>query len=176
MIQTNWCVITGAPCSGKTTTIKALEKLGYAVGHGVTRPFIALQKQKNSIMNNPLYFQQQVFKLRKEREIFLEPSKLVFLDRGIPDSIAYYKIRQFDYEKVSNAAKIKRYKHVLLLARLPLEDDGVRFEDDSRANTLEKLIEQSYSELGYKITHIPICPIQKRINLILDETLKITCA
>ena len=32
-IATNWHVITGAPCSGKTTVIRELERRGYSVVH-----------------------------------------------------------------------------------------------------------------------------------------------
>ena len=146
MIQTRWCVITGAPCSGKTTTIEALERLNYTVSHGVTRSYITLQHHNNH-PNDPLYFQQQIFKLRRERETYLDPSKLIFLDRGLPDCMAYYKIRKFNHRTVTNIAKIKRYRYVFLLDRFPLEDDGIRFEDDARAGMLETLIEQSYLEL-----------------------------
>ena len=40
MQQTNWHVITGAPCSGKTAVISELEHLGYPVVHEVARAYI----------------------------------------------------------------------------------------------------------------------------------------
>ena len=40
MQQTNWHVITGAPCSGKTAVIRELEQLGYPVVHEVARAYI----------------------------------------------------------------------------------------------------------------------------------------
>ena len=38
--QTNWCVITGAPCSGKTAVIYELKQGGYKVIHEVARAYI----------------------------------------------------------------------------------------------------------------------------------------
>ena len=37
MKNTQWYVITGPPCSGKTTLIDKLEALGYPVVHEVAR-------------------------------------------------------------------------------------------------------------------------------------------
>ena len=37
MQQTNWHVITGAPCSGKTGVIRELGQLGHLVVHEVAR-------------------------------------------------------------------------------------------------------------------------------------------
>ena len=39
-IATNWHVITGAPCSGKTTVIHELEHRGYSVIHEVAQAYI----------------------------------------------------------------------------------------------------------------------------------------
>ena len=40
MQRTNWYVITGAPCSGKTAVICALEQMGCQVVHEVARAYI----------------------------------------------------------------------------------------------------------------------------------------
>ncbi|MBW1726234.1 MAG: AAA family ATPase [Deltaproteobacteria bacterium] len=46
MQRTNWYVTTGAPCSGKTAVISALEQLGYPVVHEVARAYIDEELKK----------------------------------------------------------------------------------------------------------------------------------
>ena len=56
--DTNWYVFTGAPCSGKTSVILALEKDNYRVIHEVARGYIDSQLQKGhslaEIKSDPL--------------------------------------------------------------------------------------------------------------------------
>lgn len=40
VIQTAWCVLTGAPSCGKTTVLKALESLGYTSVPEAARAYI----------------------------------------------------------------------------------------------------------------------------------------
>src|SRR5579872_2819615 len=40
MIKTNWCVLTGAPCSGKTTALNVLKDLGYRCIPEMARVYI----------------------------------------------------------------------------------------------------------------------------------------
>jgi len=46
MQRTNWYVITGAPCFGKTAVICKLEQLGYQVVHEVARSYIDKELNK----------------------------------------------------------------------------------------------------------------------------------
>jgi len=46
MRQTNWHIITGAPCSGKTTVINEIERRGIRVIHEVARAYIDRQLGK----------------------------------------------------------------------------------------------------------------------------------
>ena len=46
MRQTNWHVITGAPCSGKTAAISEIERRGIRVVHEVARSYIDQQLNK----------------------------------------------------------------------------------------------------------------------------------
>ena len=44
--RTNWYVITGAPCSGKTSVINAFEQQGFLVVHEVARAYIDEELQQ----------------------------------------------------------------------------------------------------------------------------------
>ena len=50
--DTNWCVFTGAPSSGKTSVIEEMAHRGYAVQNEVARELIegALRNGKNEIL------------------------------------------------------------------------------------------------------------------------------
>jgi len=50
MQQTNWHVITGAPCSGKTSVICELERLGHPVVHEAARAYIDKELEKGKTM------------------------------------------------------------------------------------------------------------------------------
>jgi predicted ATPase len=39
-MQTRWCVLTGAPCAGKTAVINELERRGHGVVHEVARAHV----------------------------------------------------------------------------------------------------------------------------------------
>ena len=50
MIETNWCVITGGPSSGKTTLINYLANQGYQIAPEVARSYIKkLLGQNNTL-------------------------------------------------------------------------------------------------------------------------------
>jgi len=91
MKQTNWHVITGAPCSGKTTVIRELEQLGYPVVHEVARAYIDERLKTGETIDrikaDILSFERHILykKIAIEQSLFKEET--VFLDRAVPDSI-----------------------------------------------------------------------------------------
>ena len=95
MIQTNWYVITGGPGSGKTTTIDVLAGRGYKTTIEHARHYIDTQHQKgrtiDEIRKNQEEFQLGVLHMQMEQEAQLAPEELVFLDRALPDALAYYR-------------------------------------------------------------------------------------
>ncbi|PKL72547.1 hypothetical protein CVV26_00860 [Candidatus Kuenenbacteria bacterium HGW-Kuenenbacteria-1] len=91
----NWYVLTGGPSSGKTTLIKELKKLGYIVFLEAARVFIDKEIAKGKILkeirNNETEFQKKILKIKIKTEKIAPKNKIVFFDRAIPDSIAYYQ-------------------------------------------------------------------------------------
>jgi predicted ATPase len=83
----NWYVITGAPCSGKTTVLNSLKDLGYEVVPEVARTYIdelifsGLSIEQ--IRSNETKFQDDVLIKKYELEESLDKNKIIFLDRGI---------------------------------------------------------------------------------------------
>lgn len=171
MRYTNWNVITGAPSSGKTSVIYELEKLGYRVVHEVARAYIdeELQKGKSlkEIKADQLVFERHILHKKIEIEKALPDDEVIFLDRAIPDSIAYFKLEQLNSDEPREKSRAIRYHKIFLFDRLGLESDPVRSEDDRIASQLERLLECIYHTLGYKVIRVPIFSVKLRTDFIL---------
>ena len=170
--KTNWVVITGAPCSGKTTIIQRLESKGYHVAHEVARAYISdllREDPQHPKLNHDSHMQDKILSLKRAREKFLNPKDKVFFDRGVPDSLAYYRLYQLDEAVVRDKLHRFIYKAVFYLDPLPLVKDDIRKEDEATAKEIGELIQQGYTELGYSLIHVPVLPIQERLAFILDK-------
>jgi len=169
----NWYVITGGPSSGKTTILKELAKLGYLIYPEAARVFIdremAKGKSLEEIRGNEAEFQEKVFKIKVEIEKSAPKDEIVFFDRAIPDSIAYYQICGLDPKEVLKLCKRKRYRKIFFLEQLPLEQDYARTEDKKTIERLNKLLKESYKKLGYEVIKIPAMSVKDRLERILKE-------
>ena len=168
-----WYVITGPPSSGKTTLINELSKLGYLTYPEAARVIIdremAKGKSIEEIRKNEAEFQKKVFRMNVEIERAAPKDKIVFFDRAIPDSIAYYQLYGLDPKEVFDACKKIRYKKVFFLEPLPFVKDYARIENGKTVEKLTNLLKENYKKLGYKIVTIPAMPVKERLNKILKE-------
>ncbi|UCD91130.1 MAG: ATP-binding protein [Desulfobacterales bacterium] len=173
MRRTNWYVITGAPCSGKTAVISGLEQKGHQVVHEVARAYIDEQLQKGQsiaqIKTDILSFESHILYKKIEIEQSLPKSSVIFLDRAVPDSIAYYMIEGLNPDDPIQKSKLIRYKNIFLFERLRFEKDDVRSEDEKIAAQLDRLLQTSYEMLDYDIIYVPVMPVDKRIDFILER-------
>ena len=94
--STRWSVITGAPCSGKTAVIRMLEQRGHKVIHEVARAYIDNELMKGKalteIKTDEWSFERHILMEKVRIEARLKKDEIIFFDRGVPDSIAYYKL------------------------------------------------------------------------------------
>jgi len=173
MRLTNWHVITGAPCSGKTTVIYALEKVGYRVVHEVARAYIDHEIKKgktiHQIKADILAFERHILYEKIEIEASLPEHETIFLDRAVPDSIAYFKLKGLDSLEPIEKSHAVRYQKIFLFQRLGFEKDAVRSEDDKMADRLNDLLKKSYQMLGYEIIQVPLLAVEKRVDFILKH-------
>ena len=169
--KTNWCVITGAPCSGKTTVIRALEASGFPVVHESARSIIegelAAGRDPGQIRRDPLAFQRRVLSAKLALERRLPALDTVFLDRGIPDSIAYFRLSGLDPEAPLYHAHRVRYRRIFFFERLPLTADKVRSEAPETVARLDALITAAYRELGYAVIRVPVLGVAARVDFVL---------
>lgn len=92
---TNWYVITGGPSSGKTTTVNILNSRGYRTTIEHARHYLdsqrAVGKTVEEVLEHQAEFQLGILNMQLEQERTLSPADVVFLDRAIPDALAYYR-------------------------------------------------------------------------------------
>lgn len=172
-IDTNWCVVTGAPCAGKTTLIDQLAARGFAVAAEVAREYIDAQLSAGltlqQIRADALHFERHILLAKTRLECALSPHRLIFLDRAIPDSTAYFRLEGLDPTEPQALSRKFRYRKIFLLERLEFAPDGIRSEDDAIAARLETLLVETYVQLNYPIIRVPVLPVAQRLALVLGQ-------
>lgn len=168
---TRWCVITGPPCSGKTAVISELARRGFRVLAEAARSFIDSELNKGrslaEIKSDPAQFEGHIFRTKLGTEARLPADERVFLDRALPDSIAYYRLEGLDPAEPRRYSLRVRYSRVFLFEPIEFTKDPVRSEDAETAARIERLIEEAYSELNYAIVRVPLMPVAQRADFVL---------
>ena len=171
--QIKWYVITGAPCSGKTAVIEELERRGYGVIHEVARAYIDRQLSRGmqlyQIKADVLQFERHILHEKVRIEASLSKSETIFFDRGIPDSIAYFKLEGLDPEEPLRYSKSSSYRLIFFFERLDFLKDKVRSEDVKIAARLNDLLLTAYRQVGYDIVMVPVMPVIDRADLVLEN-------
>lgn len=105
-----------------------------------------------------------------EQEAALSPDDVVFLDRAIPDALAYYRFLDLPVdEELTRALVTVYYKKVFILDLLPFVPDYARTEDQLAQKQIHELITQVYDELPFPIVKVPVLRPDERVNFILES-------
>jgi predicted ATPase len=172
--KNNWYVITGAPSSGKTTTLEYLGKKGYKIYYEWARIYIDEEIKKGrtiqEIRKHELSFHKKILDLKVDFEKKLDPAELAFMERGIPDSTAYMKMAGVENDKDLVAANKKcAYKKVFLMELIKYEKDYARTESQEEAMIIDSLLEKSYTDLGMEVIRVPKMSVEERAQFIIDN-------
>lgn len=166
-----WYVLTGGPCAGKTTTIFELEKRGHSVIPEGARLIIdeklSAGQRIEEIVMHPDWLSSVV---RRVRDMHLEVPKEepCFFDRGVPDSVAYYRLGHKPVDdELREAMSAVRYRKVFLLNLVDFVNDEARSETPEQAMILHGLIREAYVDQGYDIIEVPVLPVTERADFIL---------
>lgn len=172
--KTNWCVITGAPSSGKTSVVEELMHRGYPVQNEVARELFETCLKNGETLQQIRSDEKKVQALQKQilerilaREMSLDTKKTIFMDRGMPDSITYFRLAKLSTLESRSMSHLFQYRAVFIFDRLPIVKDNVRTEDDTQADKIDKMLEEDYKSVGYAPIRVPVVPIKERAEFIL---------
>ncbi|NND65719.1 MAG: ATP-binding protein [Gammaproteobacteria bacterium] len=172
----NWYVITGGPSAGKTSIINALAEQGFHIEHESARLVIDEALANGQTIeelrgDQEEQFQEIVFDHKLKREQQLDSKELIFFDRGMQDTFAYYQLHGFTIpEAMQQAMDQSDYKKVFLLESHGFEEDYARTESEAETQKLFRLLKEGYQRSGLLVEVIPtFSTIEERIDFFLDE-------
>ena len=172
-VQTNWHVITGASCSGKTTLIDQLTDHGFRTAAEVGRLYIekelAAGRTLEEIRADRAAFTRRLYDMMIKRERVLPADEVAFLDRGLPDAFAFYRIAGMNPNDILGDCFQNRYASVFMLDRLPYQQDGVRAGDDESAAYFDEWMWRDYSAVGYPVVRVPVLTPEERLAFVLER-------
>jgi predicted ATPase len=171
-VQTNWHVIAGAQSCGKTTLIDRLADQGIQTVPEGARLYLeremASGRTIDEIDENRAARQHGILDMHLRIEGELRATDVAFLDRAVPDCLAWWRAYGMNPNEVLPECFRHRYASVFVLDRLPIQGDGLRPEDEALAAFLDEWIARDYSALGYRVMRVPVLPPEERIAFVLE--------
>ncbi len=170
-------VIIGGPGTGKTTLISELARRGYCCYPEISRE-VTLEARRQGIeqlfLENPLLFSELLLEGRKKQyqNALAEPYPVVFIDRGIPDVLAYMHYIGDSYPSgFDDACREHRYSRIFLLP--PWEEiyvsDDARYENFEQSLLIHRHLCETYSGYGYDLVEVPRGTAEHRAEFILSN-------
>ncbi|MDO1500349.1 ATP-binding protein [Winogradskyella maritima] len=175
-MNTKTIVITGGPGTGKTTLINALIDKGYTCFEEISRA-VTLKAREEGIeqlfLTEPLKFSEMLLAGRKTQFEDAKASNedLVFLDRGLPDVLAYMDYIGDDYpQEFIDECASNTYDKVFILAPWQeiFKSDSERYENFDQALQIHQYLLDTYARFGYDLIDVPFGSIEDRVAFILD--------
>lgn len=170
-------VIIGGPGTGKTTIIEGLTAQGYCCYPEISRE-VTMEAKKQGIeqlfLEKPLLFSELLLEGRKKQyhSAKAEPHNIVFLDRGIPDVLAYMHYIGDSYPAFfDQACREHLYTKIFILP--PWEEiyvsDDERYENYEQAKLIYGHLKETYEKYGYHLIEVPKGTVEERILFILNQ-------
>lgn len=175
-MNTKRIVITGGPGTGKSSIITELLKRGHTCLEEISRQVI-LDARKNGVdqlfLKDPLLFSKLLLKGRKQQYLSaLEyQSEMVFIDRGLPDVLAYMDFigdaYPMDFEETCQN-HIYDYVFILEPWQEIFTQDNERYESFEQAVKIHHHLLETYKKYEYNLLDVPFDSVEKRADHILD--------
>ena len=125
-------------------------------------------------LKEPLLFSEMLLKgrIKQFTNALNETADVVFIDRGIPDILAYMHYIGDAYPPVFNEACEKHcYTKVFIFP--PWEaiyvSDNERYENFEQAKLIHNHLVETYKKYGYQLIEVPKTDLASRITFILKN-------
>ena len=177
ILQKEIVVIIGGPGTGKTTIIDGLITKGYCCYPEISRE-VTMEAKKQGIeqlfLENPLLFSELLLEGRKKQfqNAIAEPHQVVFLDRGIPDVLAYMHYIGDSYPAFfDQACREHSYSKIFILPPWEeiYESDEARYENYEQAKLIFEHLKETYQKYNYELIEVPKATVEERILFILNQ-------
>jgi predicted ATPase len=171
--------ISGTTHSGKTTLVEALHR--HTGVRGVPEPARSVQRRLErgegssratvTGSGGENRFSEIVLKRRLELEAKLRPERSYFLDRGLLDNLAYYRVGGACTKAFDSLRLPGRYDLVFILEIVPgIQADGFLNSFDVQAQQrIQDEIRHAYLEHRYQPITLPLCPVHERVERVVQE-------
>lgn len=176
-MQKEIIVIIGGPGTGKSTIIDGLTAKGFCCYPEISRE-VTMEAQKQGIeqlfLEKPLLFSELLLegRIKQHKNAQNEPHEIVFLDRGIPDVLAYMHYIGDSYPTHFDlACRENIYTKIFILPpwkEIYVSDDE-RYENFEQAKLIHDHLTETYENYGYELIEVPKDSLDNRILFILDE-------
>ena len=169
-----------------TENDKGSRKMRYSAYYNLGKIYYYLDKPEKVIkeaqeqgieqlfLEKPLLFSELLLEGRKKQfeEALNFPGEIVFLDRGLPDVLAYMNYIGDSYPPLfDKTCKEYRYESIFLLP--PWEEiytsDEHRYENFEQAKLIYNHLKETYQNFGYLPIEVPQDTVANRILYILDK-------
>ena len=173
-------VLIGGPGSGKTTLIDQLTEKGYLCYPEISREVIMEARSQGIeqlFLEQPLLFSELLLEGRKKQfhNAMAESVNVVFIDRGIPDVLAYMHYIGDAYPAFFDAA-CREHVYTKIFFLPPWEEiytaDEARYENYEQAKLISGHLQETYKNYGYNLIDVPKDTPDKRILFILGHLSK----
>ena len=162
--------LPGRPVRERHLLLRKLNT-GTRVVHEVARSYIDEQLEKglrlDQIKADVLQFERHILHTKIKIEDRLAEFEPIFFDRGVPDSIAYFRLEGLDPAEPLAYSRRTRYRRVFFFERFDFLNDDVRSEDEMMAAKLNDLLLEAYTQIGYDIIRVPVMSVEARTDLLL---------
>jgi len=172
-VQTNWHVITGTVCSGKTTLIDQLSDKGFQTVPEIGRQYLEREMARgrtiDEIRENEATLARDLIDMQLRNEGGLRAIDVLFLDRAFPDVLAFCRVVGLNPNEYLAGCLHHRYASVFILDRFPVQQNGIRTEDDTTASFLDVWLARDYNALGYCVVRVPVLSPKERLAFVLER-------
>ncbi|RXJ50239.1 AAA family ATPase [Gelidibacter gilvus] len=176
-MNTKKIVITGGPGTGKSSIINELKKRGHICFEEISRQ-VTLEARENGIeqlfLTQPLLFSKLLLegRIKQFTEANTYENTTIFLDRGLPDVLAYMDFYGSDYpESFVQVCQNSCYDTIFIVTPWPdiFQSDNVRYETFEQSEQIHEQLMITYKKFGYHLIPIPFDTVEKRADFIIDS-------